>query len=248
MMEFMTQSLHEIISKKANDLLGSLDRVSMLEAGCGSATHFHINKVARSVGVDISQAQLDKNKMIQEKILGDIQTHPLPPDTFDLIICWNVIEHLSHPQQALRNFSATLKPGGLLVLGFPNLISFKGLVTKFTPFWFHEFFYKFMRYQFRPFKTYLRREIIPSKLLPFTQQIGFDPIFVDIFEGGVQLKVRKRFPPIAWGFAVTNGLVRCLSLGRAPSLYLDNCAFIFQKRQGAKTENSSCSARLTSTV
>src|SRR4029077_10901958 len=113
------------------------DTIRVLEAGCGSRSFIQFGSKAYLAGIDVSKEQLEKNNVLQEKILGDIETFPLPPASFDIIICWDVLEHWPHPERALRNFLYAVRPGGILILAAPVVSSLKGLVTKFTPHWFH---------------------------------------------------------------------------------------------------------------
>jgi 2-polyprenyl-3-methyl-5-hydroxy-6-metoxy-1,4-benzoquinol methylase len=39
---------------------------------------------------------------------------PLPKESFDVITLWDVIEHLTHPKDMLKNVNHLLKPGGVL--------------------------------------------------------------------------------------------------------------------------------------
>jgi SAM-dependent methyltransferase len=221
--------LADEISAKANSLLVGKARIKLLEAGCGSASHFKFQPEVKSVGIDISQEQLDRNRAIQEQILGDLQTYPLPREEFDIVVCWDVIEHLSRPRDALKNMFAATKPEGLLILGFPNLGSFKGIVTKYTPFWFHELFYRFMKYSSRPFKTYLRWAILPRNVRRFAENNGCSVVYCRLVEGGVTRKVRERLWPIHAFLTCGDFVARVLSFGRIPSLTLDGCALILQK-------------------
>ncbi len=59
-----------------------------------------------------------------------------------------------------------LKPDGIMVLALPNLMSVKGLVTKFTPHAFHTWFYRRVYRSAKtgeddegPFPTYFRRAV-----------------------------------------------------------------------------------------
>jgi SAM-dependent methyltransferase len=45
---------------------------------------------------------------------------PYPPDTFDVILSNEVIEHVRDDRQALREMARVLKPGGRLILFCPN--------------------------------------------------------------------------------------------------------------------------------
>lgn len=222
-------SLEGIISGRVNDLLRDGCNLTLLEAGCGSASYFSFAGVARTVGIDISPQQLERNAVLQEKILGDLQTYPLPADEFDIVVCWDVIEHLSRPREALLNMFKTLKPEGVLVLGFPNLLSFKGFVTKLTPHWFHECFYRRMKYEFRPFPTYLRLAVLPSRVIQYALTNGLEVVFQRLHEGGVTKRFKRRFWIVRTLFAAVDATVRAMSFGKCHSLCLDNCALVLRK-------------------
>jgi 2-polyprenyl-3-methyl-5-hydroxy-6-metoxy-1,4-benzoquinol methylase len=204
--------------------------LKLFEAGCGSASHFTFEGVARSVGIDISQEVLDKNTLLDEKILGDLQKHPLPKRQFDIVVCWDVLEHLPRPRAALANMFETVSSEGLLILGFPRLISIKGLVTKFTPYCFHVWFYKrVLKYDFVPFPTFLRMDIIPKKVLKFSKESGFSDLFYKIEQGGVTAKLRKTLWPIKVALVSLDALWRLATLGTCPSLLADNCAIVLKR-------------------
>jgi ubiquinone/menaquinone biosynthesis C-methylase UbiE len=52
-------------------------------------------------------------------IVCDITNIPEPDDSFDAIMCIEVLEHLPDPIAALREFSRLLKVGGVLILTAP---------------------------------------------------------------------------------------------------------------------------------
>jgi 2-polyprenyl-3-methyl-5-hydroxy-6-metoxy-1,4-benzoquinol methylase len=222
--------LEEAVCQIANSLLEGQSHIKLLEAGCGSMSHVRFQAEVHAVGIDISKQQLDQNSAVREKILGDIQYYPLPKEEFDVVVCWMVLEHLPKPEEAMLNMFGSVKPRGLVILGFPNLLSIKGLVTKFTPFWFHQLFYRFMRYKFRPFPTYLRVAILPKKVIRFAEDNGFSVAFCQIVEGGVVQRVRSRFRLVDVAFRVLDSIVQVISLGKAQSLLLDKCAMILRKR------------------
>jgi SAM-dependent methyltransferase len=127
-----------------DEFLSSGRKVELLEAGCGSMSKVQLNGNVHITGIDISQKQLDRNLYLHEKILGDIHTYPLPDRAFDLIICWDVLEHLEDPRKALESFFRTCKPKGLIILAFPNLFSLKGIITKLMPYQVAIWYYKFL--------------------------------------------------------------------------------------------------------
>jgi SAM-dependent methyltransferase len=222
--------LENAVSEVTNQLLNGKPHIRLLEAGCGSSTHIKFDPEVYAVGIDISEEQLKKNTIVQEKILGDIEEYPLPREQFDVAICWMVLEHLPNPQRAMQNMFSSVKPRGLVILGYPNLLSIKGIVTKLTPFWFHKKFYKFMKYGCQPFPTYLRMAITPTNVRRFAEENGFSVIFSKLVEGGVAKRFRKRFRIMDFAFTAADLVTRVLSLGQLRSPLLDACGVVLQKR------------------
>jgi len=225
----MADEIRDAVSNAANSFLEGKTCIKLLEAGCGSASHVKFNPAVHAVGIDISREQLNRNTVVQEKILGDLQEYPLPKAEYDVAVCWMVLEHLRQPKAALFNLFHTVKPQGLLILGIPNLFSFKGMVTKFTPYWFHVLFYRIMKAKSRPFPTYLRMSILPKKLVHLAEKNGFSVVYFKLIEGGDSIRVKNRFWLIRSAFFVLDSVLRVISLGKLPSLSLDNCFMVLRK-------------------
>ena len=123
--------------------LGELKDLDVLDAGCGASSHLALQN-CRIRGIDISRDALNNNPNLCERICDDLETYDKESWTqyFDLIVCWDVLEHLQQPGKAIAKFAKWIKPGGRLVLVYPNPESLKGYVTKHTPYWFHRLFYK----------------------------------------------------------------------------------------------------------
>ena len=60
------------------------------------------------------------------------------------MVCYDVLEHLKFPERALSRLIEVLEPGGVIVIKGPIPQSLQGLVTRFTPHWFHVLFYRWM--------------------------------------------------------------------------------------------------------
>src|SRR5438876_884799 len=135
--------------RKLEDFLDSalegMEYISVLEAGCGSdSNHLRLRPRVRLTGIDLSEDLLRRNTALQERIQGDVQHYNFPQSSFDVIICWTVLEHLPQPQLALDKFDRALKPGGLMVLVLPNVWSVKGLCTKLLPMVFHVWYIRYI--------------------------------------------------------------------------------------------------------
>lgn len=52
--------------------------------------------------------------------MGQITEMEFPPETFDAVTIWHVLEHVPNPGAVLRKVHSLLKPKGLLVVAVPN--------------------------------------------------------------------------------------------------------------------------------
>jgi len=78
-----------------------------------------------------SGIQTQKWDNSQIDIISDITDIPMPDNSFDAIMCIEVIEHIPNPLLAFKEFHRLLKPGGILILTAP----FSSL-THFAPYYF----------------------------------------------------------------------------------------------------------------
>jgi SAM-dependent methyltransferase len=202
--------------------VATLDRTALriLEAGCGSRTNIRFNDRVHWVGIDISAAQLERNNGLREKIHADVQTYEFPNGDFDMIVCWDVLEHLEVPEAALQRFAEAVKPGGLIVLKIPNLDSLKGRLTKALPHGAHVIWYQYVhgrRYTKRedggPFRTYLRSSIAPSALRQFAVESGLDVPFEAYYDVANVVSLRKKKVALL-AYKAAKSLVGLLSLGK----------------------------------
>ncbi len=63
--------------------------------------------------------QMPKWEYGQLDIISDIIAIPRPDQSFDAILCTEVLEHIPDPNAALHEFARLLKPGGMLILTAP---------------------------------------------------------------------------------------------------------------------------------
>jgi SAM-dependent methyltransferase len=180
--------------------------LSIYEAGGGSTSFLPLEVLRRAhvTVVDIDEDQIRNNDYAQETILGDIQTYRFPPESFDLVICYNVIEHLPAAEAALLGFCESLKRGGLILIGAPNPMSLSGVVTRYSPHWFHVWFYRYVRGQKTagqpgqaPFPTYFHPLVTLSNLEDFARTRGLQVIYQKQYESPRYPEMRTRKPVFA---------------------------------------------------
>jgi SAM-dependent methyltransferase len=213
---------HEI--GKLQDVLDTFlavrEKVRVLEAGCGSVTYLDFRDKAYVVGLDLSERQLERNASLDERILGDVESYPLPSREYDVIVCWNVLEHVPHPERAIRNFGSAVRDDGIVIIAIPNVRSIKGLVTKFTPYRFHLWVHRSLLGRADagtdgrgPFPTFLRAAIAPRSLLRAAADAGLGAAYVSLYEGGQQRRLREKFRVVGAAWSVLQWFVRAVSFG-----------------------------------
>ena len=195
--------------------------VRVLEGGCGSAAYVRFPDEARIVGIDIDPHQLERNTACDETILGDLETYDLPPSSYDAIVCWYVFEHLRYPDHVLVRFARVVKPGGVIVLALPNIMSPKGLITKYTPHWFHVAWRRYVLGRKHagtpghgPFPTTIPWTIAPERLLRLVDSCDLEVAFEAFLEDGKQVQTREKLGLTGSRWDRAKRLVARLSRGR----------------------------------
>jgi SAM-dependent methyltransferase len=182
------------------------NRLAIYEAGGGSTSYLPLSVLDRAhvTVVDIDENQIRNNDYAQEKILGDVQTYRFKPGSFDLVICYNVIEHLPDVESALLGFCESVKQGGLILIGAPNPKSLSGVVTRYTPHWFHVWYYRYVRGEKQagqpgeaPFPTFFHPLVALARLEAFAKAHDFRVIYRREYESPRFPEMRNRKPMLA---------------------------------------------------
>lgn len=121
--------------------------LEVLEAGCGREWYFKmqgIDYVLTGIDTDIDALTARQNlkKDLSHCIVGDLRTVQLPPEKYDVIYNAFVLEHVDGAEKVLQNFVAWLKPGGIMIIRVPDSDGVQGFVARFTPHFFHVFYYR----------------------------------------------------------------------------------------------------------
>lgn len=113
----------------------------LLDAGCGSQQYRkycgHLTYKAQdfaAYGVDEAQNLFSTQEAYHYGELDyvcDISDIPVPDDTFDAVLCSEVLEHVSEPGLVISELTRILKPDGTLILTVPS-----NCLRHFDPFFF----------------------------------------------------------------------------------------------------------------
>jgi SAM-dependent methyltransferase len=97
----------------------------LLEVGCGGGDFLYaMDRAGWTVkGVEYSTVLADelRNEFGFDVRGGDLKPGIWEYGSFDVVVMWSVLEHLSNPIEALRLASVYLKPGGSLFIQIPTL-------------------------------------------------------------------------------------------------------------------------------
>jgi ubiquinone/menaquinone biosynthesis C-methylase UbiE len=99
------------------------DRI--LEVGCGGGHVLRLFREAKLTGVDVSGEMLAKAEQNLagydfELLKGDIAKLGLEDESFDGIVCTEVLEHVLEPELILEQIQRLARRGARIVITFPN--------------------------------------------------------------------------------------------------------------------------------
>jgi len=75
-----------------------------------------------ATGLEPSLFLVNEGKKRNLKIeQGTIDNHPFQKESFDMVCLWDVIEHLCDPKKDLLEIRTLIKPGGILLINYPDI-------------------------------------------------------------------------------------------------------------------------------
>jgi ubiquinone/menaquinone biosynthesis C-methylase UbiE len=115
LLDFQTLTIYKYIKRHIPSMQGKL-----LDVGCGNSPFKFLvnNKTCQYIGIDIAGADnFDyKNAGI---ITFDGENIPFDDESFDNILCTEVIEHIPNPEKIIAEMHRVLKPNGFCIITLP---------------------------------------------------------------------------------------------------------------------------------
>lgn len=107
----------------------------LLDAGCGKGEFLDRLGPAtrRAVGIDLSKESVRRAGHNAALALGTLEALPFRDETFDLITCRWVVEHLEDPRMSLSELNRVLRSGGRMVLLTSNAHSYASVLSRLLP-------------------------------------------------------------------------------------------------------------------
>jgi 2-polyprenyl-3-methyl-5-hydroxy-6-metoxy-1,4-benzoquinol methylase len=168
------------------DYIGNVGNASILDAGCGTGDLLKEvqtrNPSAKLLGIELAQSRVE----VALKRLGtnaDVRCGsitanlPFDEDCADLILVTEVLEHLKDPISCLKNLKPLLKPGGQLIVTFPNSsawLPWSILAERLTP-------------HFKPFRGFLPHEHPYRTIQPIDTVFSQREVFGMLSQSGLRM-------------------------------------------------------------
>jgi len=121
----------ELISKYKNG-------GDILDVGCSSGAFLSTLPLSKwkLYGIEIAPETAEKARVTTgaQVFTGDVMQASFLPDSFDVITCFDVLEHVYNPRQFLNRVQEWLKPDGIFYVILPNIDAWESRI--FGSFWF----------------------------------------------------------------------------------------------------------------
>lgn len=79
-----------------------------------------VGRCRTAVGIDLDLPGLKKNKILRDRLMGNLEHLPFAAGSFDLVTANWVVEHLESPEAVLSEIKRVLRPGGRFLFHTPN--------------------------------------------------------------------------------------------------------------------------------
>ncbi len=134
------QAYNKVVLKRVLACLPAGGRV--LDVGCGSGVLLQkLGHVAGyRAGVELSATAAAAAARVADEIVN-LPVHaelPFPSDSFDVVICADILEHLPEPASALAAVSRFCRPGGAIVVSVPNVANWEARLRLLRGIWRYE--------------------------------------------------------------------------------------------------------------
>ena len=142
----------KLVERELGKLSKKLKSGTMLEIGAGFKNYKYMFP-----HIDVISTDIVMHDGIDE--IADVTALKYESETFDYVLCINVLEHIIEPQKALDEIYRVLKPGGLAIISTPFLFPVHD-----PP---HDY-WRFTEYSYRILlQKFSKIHVKPLTLLPF---------------------------------------------------------------------------------
>jgi 2-polyprenyl-3-methyl-5-hydroxy-6-metoxy-1,4-benzoquinol methylase len=106
----------------------------VLDVGCatGKLISYLQDQGFRVKGVEVCRkaATYGMEKRNVDIVIAPLESSGFPPDSFDIVHCSHLIEHLNDPYSFFAHVSTLLKPDGMFIVSTPNIDGFQARIFR----------------------------------------------------------------------------------------------------------------------
>jgi ubiquinone/menaquinone biosynthesis C-methylase UbiE len=155
----------------------------VLDGGCGTSIWLNpeIEGHIRYTGVDAQEKSIGYCRQMfprRDYRRADLYHLPYPDAAFQAVVMREVLEHIRRPEEALREVSRVLKPGGVFIMTTPN---YHNLLLHLVENLYHRLYLR----TFRPFEE----DMHPSKFNAPLLRGALERVFAAVTLGGVDFGI-----------------------------------------------------------
>jgi len=134
------QTFHKTLRSALKRLNMSGEGKRVLDVGCAGGAFLVAAQQCgfEAVGVEPARWMAAHGRKTYNVDIRDgiLQPGMFPEQSFDMITLWDVVEHLTNPKETLDLIRSLLKPGGILLVNYPDIASWAArLLGSRWPFW-----------------------------------------------------------------------------------------------------------------
>ncbi|MFA5032818.1 MAG: class I SAM-dependent methyltransferase [bacterium] len=199
---FNTRFLHRQRINSFLEITKSISNVNRaLDIGCGTGIY---SELLLGVSKEIFATDIKKTVLFPKNkssfIQMDLQMLGFKENTFDFIVCSEVLEHIENLNSGLKEIYRILKPNGIVLISVPNKTSIFW-VKNYIKFYFTYFFNKAPSIIRQEYKKHI--DFSAFKLIKLMKSMGFNILNVyGVFLMLCPIKIieyfAKEFPQIAY--------------------------------------------------
>jgi len=142
----MKMTIDEMVARELASK-GKGAKIRVMDMGCNRgydvfrmSRKFTVNSISY-VGLDISPIDIEYAKGVAEKqnlancvfVVGNAEKTEFEKETFDIVICSELLEHVPEPEKILKEIYRIVKKGGCAIISTPNADNRLGKLRKFAP-------------------------------------------------------------------------------------------------------------------